>query len=78
MKTIGRRIVYLQSLDIDRDQFWALLLPFLSDSPPSAAERGEWLEQGVLPKRLAKAAEKERESQTLREQTPTYRQKSRF
>jgi len=38
MTAIGRRVLYLRTLDIDRVQFWALLSPFLPGWIEKAAE----------------------------------------
>jgi hypothetical protein len=69
MRVVGRRILYLRTLDLDREQFWALLLPFL-DRVPTDEETKAWYEYGDLPAKFKVMAENAREEELSKEQFP--------
>jgi hypothetical protein len=45
---IGERIIYLRTLDIDREWFWALLRPSLT-AEQYETSASAWTEHGELP-----------------------------
>ena len=69
-RAVGRRIQYLRTLDIDREQFWDLLCPFLKDWP-APAETAAWYATGQLPPALITAEESMRRSAAKRATGPT-------
>jgi hypothetical protein len=72
MNALGRRVLYLRTLDIDREQFWALLIPFMQNAP-TEAEAKAWYDHGELPQAIAKAADRASEELILKDQFPRRR-----